>query len=131
MKKFFLWIGLPLAMLLGSIALILAALHAQSVSPPIVAKLPAGPIVDPIREGRDAIHARRYEEAFGILSTVGPEHPEYARAQRYIGWELFGDALDQPEAGLPYVYRAWKHQRTGNEWEDLSRTYGAMLANMF
>lgn len=131
MKKFFLWIGLPLAMLVGSILLILAALHAQSAPPPIAAKLPAAPIVDPIREGRDAIDARRYEEAFGILSTVGPGHPEYARAQRYIGWELFGDAMDRPEVGLPYVYRAWKHQRTGNEWQDLSRTYGAMLANMF
>ena len=79
-------------------------------------------------EGRDAIDERRYEEAFGILSTVGPEHPQYARAQRYIGWELFGDAMDRPDAGLPYVYRAWKHQRGGNEWQDLSRTYGALLA---
>lgn len=130
MKKFFVWIGLPLAMLLASLALILAALHARSAPPPIAGRLPATPIADPIREGRDAIDAGRYEEAFGILSTVGSESPSYARAQRTIGWELFGDAMGAPESGLPYVFRAWRHQRGPNEWQDLSRTYAALLASL-
>lgn len=89
-------------------------------------------VADPLREANAALDAGRYPEALAYYLQVPKGDRDYSRAQRFIGWKLYGDALGRPMAGLPYVNRALRAEPlTGNSWEDASRIYGGAIKALF
>ncbi|GJM23108.1 MAG: hypothetical protein DHS20C15_30230 [Planctomycetota bacterium] len=79
---------------------------------------------DPFSMGRWAYHEGRYEEALALLSGVDEQHPQYGRAQRYLGWDLLTKTQNRPRAGLAYMNRALGSDPTdGNNWQDAARVY--------
>ncbi len=85
------------------------------------------PPVDPddvFSLGRHAMRDGRTEEALALLQSVPEDHPQYSRAQRYIGWELLTLRMDKPGLGLAYMNRALDARPLdGENWQDASRVY--------
>jgi hypothetical protein len=78
--------------------------------------------------GRKAHDAGELEEAVAYWKQVSEDHPEYARSLRYIGWEVYAGERDEPRKALPYVHRCvLEAPFDGNTWQDLARTYAAVL----
>lgn len=74
-----------------------------------------------MREGRD-------EEALALLLSVPPDHEEYSRAQRFVGWELLARRREQPRLAVAYVNRSLRADPfSGNGWQDASRVYLSTL----
>jgi hypothetical protein len=72
------------------------------------------------------------EEALGLFRSVPAAHPNYGRAQRRIGWDLFSRGLDQPARGVPFVHASLRENPwDGNAWQDAARVYGATLGLPF
>ncbi len=89
-------------------------------------------VADPLGEARVAMDAGLYPEALAYYMQVPKGDPNYARAQRFIGWKLYGDELERPLAGLKYVHRALLAEPfTSNSWEDASRAYGSAIKSVF
>ena len=89
-------------------------------------------VADPMSEAKAAIDAGRYPEALAYYMQVPKGDRQYSRAQRFIGWELYGRELDQPLAGLPHVHRSLLAEPfSANSWQDASRTYGKVITGMF
>ena len=89
-------------------------------------------VADPLREANAALDARRYPEALAYYLQVPKGDRDYSRAQRFIGWKLYGEELGRPMAGLPYVHRALRAEPlAGNSWEDASRVYGGAIKALF
>ncbi|HEX9794146.1 MAG TPA: hypothetical protein VGC54_09215 [Planctomycetota bacterium] len=81
-----------------------------------------------IRMARRAMSADDYEGAFALLRAIPAGDSDWARAQRYIGWKIYGEHLGRPRAGIAYVNRALaKEPFEGNSWQDLSRAYLASV----
>ena len=51
---------------------------------------------DPYRLGRDLADKGETRQAIALLRSVSKSHPEYARAQRFVGWDLYTKELDEP-----------------------------------
>ena len=83
---------------------------------------------DAYDKGMDAYQQRDYQNALFYLKQVQPSHPEYSRAMRYIGWEIYTEELGQPKEGVSWVNRSLlSDPLEGNVWQDLSRTYGGLI----
>lgn len=80
---------------------------------------------DPYRLGRELERVGDLDHAIAMLRSVPRSHPQYARAQRYLGWDIYTQQLDQPRVGLTFV-RASIHAEpgNGNAWQDGYRTLG-------
>lgn len=64
------------------------------------------------------------EEALTIWRAIPKEHHDYARAQRFIGYEIYDRTLGQPSKGVAYVNRSlWNDPLSGNAWQDAARIY--------
>ena len=73
-------------------------------------------------------HSGDPQQALALYRSIPRAHPQYGRAQRRIGWHLYGDTLDRPALGVPYVHRALHDNPTdGNAWQDAARVYLATL----
>lgn len=100
----------------------------QPAPPPVAMEHLLGPGLDPWEEGQAAYDAGDYERAVAYWRQVDPNHPEHTRALRFVGWEVYGRKLDQPAQGFRYVNQCLlANPLDGNAWQDLGRTYGAML----
>ena len=68
--------------------------------------------------------AGNFDDAAALFERVPPDHPQYAKAMRFLGWEIYTNALGDPKRGVAYVNRAiWSEPFSGNAWQDWSRTY--------
>ena len=82
---------------------------------------------DAFELGMQAFGENDLELAIQLWLTVPDEHPQYAKAQRFIGWEIYTERLGDPLRGLAFVNRAATHAPfDGNVWQDWSRTYAAL-----
>ncbi len=87
---------------------------------------------DLVQLGRYALREGRVEEALALWRSVPRGHEDWARAQRFIGYEIYGKALDEPRKGVAYVNRALAAQPfEGNSWQDLGRVYAQSLGLSF
>ncbi len=88
--------------------------------------------------GRGAFHLglRRLargntSDALAIWRAIPPEHHDYARAQRFIGFKLYDRALGQPAKGVAYVNRSLRSDPlSGNAWQDAVRIYWAAAVDV-
>ena len=56
------------------------------------------------------------------------DDPNRGRALRYIGWEVYASEVGEPRKALHYVNRcALENPLDGNTWQDLGRTYAAVI----
>lgn len=75
-------------------------------------------------KGMAALEARDFETAERFLAQVSPDHPQYAKAMRFLGWEVYTRHYNTPDRGIVYVNRALAADPlSGNAWQDLSRAY--------
>ncbi len=74
--------------------------------------------------GMAAYRAQDYAEAERLLAMVPPDSPRYAKAMRWIGWEIRAKQYRNAPAGVAYVNRAlMADPLDGNVWQDWYRTY--------
>ncbi len=79
---------------------------------------------DLYRLGRHAARSGKIDQAVALLRSVPAEHPEYSRAQRFLGWDLYTEQLDRPDIGIDYVTRSLRADVfEGNAWQDAYRVY--------
>ncbi len=83
---------------------------------------------DLYRLGRQAAADGNPEQAAALLRSVPSSHPQYARAQRFLGWDLYTQQLDQPRVGLAYANQSVRSNPfDGNAWQDIYRVLGASM----
>lgn len=83
------------------------------------------------RENMDLLDIAEYQiaqndvpAAIALLRSIPDDHPKYARAQRYLGWDVFTRELEQPGQGLRFVNASLlKNPVEGNAWQDAYRVY--------
>ena len=64
------------------------------------------------------------DAALALYRSVPRSHPEYAAAQRIIGWKIYARQLEQPRMGVAYVNRSLRADPLeGNAWQDAYRIY--------
>jgi hypothetical protein len=79
---------------------------------------------DPYRDGMEAYLARDFQRAVELLSRVPASHPQYAKAMRFVGYNIFVREWNRPQDGIPYVTRAWKAAPGDSKvMEDVTRAY--------
>lgn len=89
-----------------------------------VALRPSDPLA--FDRGMEAYRAEDWHTAIAYFEAVPENDPRFAKAMRWIGWEIYAEELDDPKKGLPYVSRAMlSAPGDGNVWEDFTRTYGS------
>jgi hypothetical protein len=89
-------------------------------------------VADPLQAANAALDAGRYPEALAYYLQVPEGAHDDSRAQRFIGWKLYGDELNRPMAGLSYVHRALLREPfSENSWEDAARVYGSAIGGLF
>ncbi|KAA3612892.1 MAG: hypothetical protein DWQ01_04090 [Planctomycetota bacterium] len=77
-----------------------------------------------IHFSRDLVSKGHVEEAITLLRSIPDDHPDFARAQRFIGWDLYTKELNQPRIGLTFVQRSIRESPTnGNAWQDAYRVF--------
>ena len=82
--------------------------------------------------GMDQLTRGDTERALAVWEALPPSHPDYARAQRFIGWKIYDRRLDRPGAGVPYVNRSLvADPLSGNAWQDAVRIYWNALGGGF
>ena len=75
--------------------------------------------------GRAAFDRKDYPAAIDHWKRVPPSNPNYAKAMRFLGWELHTERLEEPHEALRYVNAALlASPLDGNVWQDWGRTYG-------
>ena len=90
--------------------------------------LQVGTNEDAFDVGMQAFRDGDLERAVQLWSTLSDQHPQYAKAQRFIGWEIYTERMGDPLRGLAYVNRAARSAPfDGNVWQDWSRTYAALV----
>ncbi len=83
---------------------------------------------DPLEAGHAAMEAGDLETAQALWLEIEPDHPQFSRAQRFLGWKLHARHRGDPLAGIPHVNRALLEDPFDrNAWQDWSRTYAASL----
>jgi len=74
--------------------------------------------------GYRAMRDGDHETAYEFLRRVPREHPEYARAMRYCGWNVLSNRLDRPKDAVAFVHESVRTDPFDeNVWEDLLRVY--------
>lgn len=80
---------------------------------------------DPYRLGRYLAMHGNVEGAIAVLRSVPEGHPEFARSQRFLGWDLYTQELGEPRIGLTFVNKSLRAAPfDGNAWQDSYRTLG-------
>ena len=116
-RQFLLW-TVGVGVLLFGVAVVMVNNAAQP-APEIEAGDP-----DAYAKGMAAFEARDFETAERYLLQVDPSHPQYAKAMRFLGWEIYTRHHNTPERGVAYVNRALAADPlSGNAWQDISRAY--------
>jgi tetratricopeptide (TPR) repeat protein len=59
-------------------------------------------------EGMTAFETGDFQKAAELLSRVPREHPDYAKAMRYVGYRIYVREWNKPLEGLPYLDRAYE-----------------------
>jgi tetratricopeptide (TPR) repeat protein len=68
------------------------------------------------------------EEAAALLRSIPDDHPQYARAMRKLGWNIYADDLGDPARGVAFVNLSLKADPfEGNAWQDAVRVYAGGL----
>jgi len=68
------------------------------------------------------------DQALALLQSIPEDHPDWAWAQRHIGWRILAQGKGDPAGGLPYVQRALRADPLdGNAWQDAARVHAATL----
>ncbi len=76
--------------------------------------------------------AGNLDDAAALFERVPEDHPQYAKAMRFLGWEIFTIARGEPKRGVAYVNRAlWADPLSGSAWLDWGRTYLHRMSNWF
>jgi len=74
--------------------------------------------------GISALDLGRTDEALALLRSIPEDDPDYAAAQRHIGWKIYARTLHRPEEGVAWVNRGLARDPfEGNAWQDLCRIY--------
>lgn len=82
--------------------------------------------------GMAAYRVGNYEEAVRLLSRVPRSHRGYARAMRFVGYNIYAREWKRPSEGLPYIHRSLAADPfEGNVWQDISRGYVEALEQSF
>jgi predicted Ser/Thr protein kinase/tetratricopeptide (TPR) repeat protein len=77
-------------------------------------------------EGMTAYDAGDFKRAVELLGRVPRYHPEYARAMRFVGYNIYLREWNKPEEGLPYLDRAYEAAPDDHKvLEDIVRGYKA------
>jgi tetratricopeptide (TPR) repeat protein len=83
---------------------------------------------DPWDFGWAAYQEGDFEQAAAYWKQIPEDHPQYSRSLRYLGWELQAGEFNEPRKALGYVHQSvLEAPFDGNTWQDLGRTYGALL----
>ena len=76
--------------------------------------------------------AGNLEDAAALFERVPEDHPQYSTAMRFLGWEIYTNALGDPKRGVAYVNRAiWSDPLSGTAWQDWGRTYLHRMSGWF
>jgi hypothetical protein len=76
--------------------------------------------------------AGNFDDAAALFERVPQDHPQYAMAMRFLGWEIFTKVRGESKRGVAYVNRAiWAEPLSGNAWQDLARTYLHRMSDWF
>ena len=122
------WLGLTAGLLLASFAVAVTLILPEPETTPIPAHLVLPPGTDAWSAGQTAYADGDLESAAAYWRQVPEGSPDWACAQRFIGWKLHVQEAGQPGKALPYVHRSVLADPTsGNAWHDLGRTYAAAL----
>ena len=82
--------------------------------------------------GMDQLARGDTERALAVWQAVPSNHPDYARAQRFIGWKIYDRELSRPGEGVSYVNRSLAADPlSGNGWQDAVRIYWNALGEGF
>jgi hypothetical protein len=80
---------------------------------------------DPYRLGRELASKGNINGSIALLRSVPVNHPEYARSQRFLGWDLYTQELNQPRVGMHFIQQSIRRDPTsGNAWQDGYRALG-------
>lgn len=80
---------------------------------------------DPYRLGRELADRGNVEGSIALLRSVPKDHPEYARSQRYLGWDLYTKELKEPRVGMHFIRQSIRDDPlSGNAWQDGYRALG-------
>lgn len=83
---------------------------------------------DPYRLGRELASRGDVESAIALLRSVPKEHPEFARSQRFVGWDLYTCELNQPRVGMHFIRQSIREDpMSGNAWQDGYRVLGRTI----
>jgi hypothetical protein len=73
--------------------------------------------------GLEAMRAGDHETALELLRRVPEDHPQHAKAMRYVGWNILARS-GRPKDGIAYVNRSLlENPFDGNVWQDAYRIY--------
>lgn len=126
--RLLLYCGLALGFMIACLLLAMVVLLPGEAPPPVQAKYLLPPGADAWEVGREAYESGDWEKAIESWRQVPEDHPQRGRALRYIGWEVYAEEMGEPRKALHYVNRcALEHPLDGNTWQDLGRTYAAVI----
>jgi len=75
-----------------------------------------------------ALLAGRNDEALALYQSIPEDDPDWASAQRQIGWHILARGRDDPRRAVPYVQAAVRREPLdANSWHDLARVYAGTL----
>ena len=104
------------------VPLVMIVAAANSGQPFLPAEVETRP--DAYDVGMAAYDSGDYTTAMEVLPHVPPDHPRYARAMRFLGFNVLTRAKDQPKEGLRYVNASiLRDPFDGNVWQDAYRIY--------
>lgn len=119
-------------MRLRTVAFVFLALVIAAVSALVVAAnrgrpfLPETVVTDPAAYdiGMTAYRNGDFEAAREWLRRVPEDHPDYARAMRFLGFNVLARELGDPREGVRFVNASLLgNPFDGNVWQDLVRIY--------
>lgn len=117
-----LFFGLLLLAILAVSAVVLLANRGSPPLPSVALSEPGD--ADAWERGYRALVEGDARTALTHLRRVPKDHPEYARAMRYCGWNLLARRLHRPKDAVAYVHESLRHDPfDGNGWQDLARVY--------
>jgi tetratricopeptide (TPR) repeat protein len=76
------------------------------------------------REGRDAYEAGEHGKAWSLLARTPRGHVDFAKAYRFVGYNLFVREWNRPLEGLPYLDQAYEVAPNDPKvLQDITRAY--------
>ena len=65
-----------------------------------------------------------FPKAWTLLAQVPRTHPEFAKAYRFVGYNIFVREWDRPLEGIPYLDKAFQAAPSDRKvLEDITRAY--------